>query len=224
MIKIITATRLSENEFWDNSALGLSLRRLEYDDRWIPRVAFENRRGLSDIYNARISAEASDDILVFIHDDVWIDDYFFVDRIIEGLQVYDVLGVAGNRRKVPFQPAWPFINTSFTWDDKVNLTGAVAHGQSAFGSISFFGTVPAECELLDGVFLAAKKQVLIKNGVFFDPQFDFHLYDMDFCRNARQHGLRLGTWSICLTHQSGGAFGTAHWRAKYDAYIKKWGS
>jgi len=124
MIKIITATRLSENEFWDNSALGLSLRRLEYDDRWIPRVAFENRRGLSDIYNARILAEASDDILVFIHDDVWIDDYFFVDRIIEGLQVYDVLGVAGNRRKVPFQPAWPFINTSFTWDDKVNLTGA----------------------------------------------------------------------------------------------------
>jgi len=77
---------------------------------------------------------------------------------------------------------------------------------------------------LDGVFLAAKKQVLIKNGVFFDPQFDFHLYDMDFCRNARQHGLRLGTWPICLTHQSGGAFGTAHWRAKYDAYIKKWGS
>jgi GT2 family glycosyltransferase len=224
MIKIITATRLSEKDFWNKSALAISLQRLEYDDRWIPRVAFENRQALSDIYNARILAEASDDILVFIHDDVWIDDYFFIDRIIEGLKVYDVLGVAGNRRRVAFQPCWAFANTSFTWDDKVNLTGAIAHGNNPFGGISFFGTAPADCELLDGVFLVAKREVLVSNGVFFDPQFDFHLYDMDFCRSARQHGLRLGTWPICLTHQSGGAFGTLHWKTKYEAYLKKWGS
>lgn len=225
MIQIITATRLSEKDFWDTSALGISLKRLNVGG-FVLGAAFENRTGLPEIYNAFLSTEDEDDnnIIVFIHDDVWIDDYFFIDRIIEGLKNYDVIGVAGNRRRVPFQPCWAFIDTSFTWDDKVNLTGAVAHGDNPFGGISFFGDTPAECELLDGVFFAAKKEVLRANGVFFDPQFDFHLYDMDFCRNARQHGLRLGTWPICLTHQSGGAFGTAHWRAKYDAYIQKWGS
>jgi GT2 family glycosyltransferase len=222
MIEIISATRLSEDDFWNKSALGISLRRLGYDSRLITRLTFMNRRGLPEIYNARISAEDSNDILVFIHDDVWIDDYFLADRVIEGLRTYDVIGVAGNRRKVRHQPAWAFLDTKFTWDESANLTGAVAHGKSPFGPISFFGAVPADCELLDGVFLAAKKAVLVENDVLFDPHFNFHFYDMDFCRSARQHGLRLGTWPICLTHQSGGAFGTRGWNEMYRAYIEKW--
>ncbi|MDP2241948.1 MAG: glycosyltransferase [Burkholderiales bacterium] len=224
MIDIVSATRLSESDFWSGSALGISLRRLEYDNRLVPRVAFANRRGLPEIYNERISAGDSNDILVFIHDDVWIDDYFLSDRIIEGMRTYDVIGVAGNKHKVPHQPAWAFLDTSFTWDDKANLSGSVAHGKMPFGSISNYGKVPAACELLDGVFLAAKKSALKSNGVLFDPRFDFHFYDMDFCRSARQCGLRLGTWPICLTHQSSGAFGTAQWTEKYRAYIEKWGN
>jgi GT2 family glycosyltransferase len=223
MIEIISATRLSESDFWKKSALGISLRRLEHDSRLVAHLAFANRHGLPEIYNARISARDDNDILVFIHDDVWIDDYFLADRVIEGLRTYDVIGVAGNRRKVRHQPVWAFLDTSFTWDDRANLTGSVAHGKSPFGPISFFGAVPADCELLDGVFLAAKKAVLTANGVLFDPRFDFHFYDMDFCRSARQRGLRLGTWPICLTHQSGGAFGTQQWNEGYRAYIEKWG-
>jgi GT2 family glycosyltransferase len=224
MIEIISATRLSERDFWNDSALGISLRRLGHDIRLVPSIAFSNRRGLPEIYNERISAEGAQDILVFVHDDVWLDDYFFVDRVIEGLRTYDVIGIAGNKRKVPHQPAWAFLDCAFTWDDMANLSGAVAHGETPFGPISFFGAAPADCELLDGVFLAAKKSTLKSNRVFFDPRFDFHLYDMDFCRSARQCGLRLGTWPICLTHQSGGAFGTKQWTEKYRAYIEKWGA
>lgn len=223
MIEVVSATRLSEEKFWNESALGISLRRLRYDDRLVAHVAFENRRGLPEIYNARISAESNAEILVFVHDDVWIDDYFLADRVIEGLRTYDVIGVAGNRRRVRHQPVWAFLNCNPTWDDDINLTGVIAHGESPFGKISFFGAVPADCELLDGVFLAAKKEALRANGVFFDPRFDFHFYDMDFCRSARQRGVRLGTWPICLTHQSSGAFGTEHWNEKYRAYIEKWG-
>lgn len=222
MIEIITATRLTENDFWNTSALGISLRRLGYDDRFFACIFFENKLGLSEVYNSRIAAADGGDILVFIHDDVWIDDYFFVDRIIEGLQTFDVIGVAGNRRKVENQPAWAFVDTDFTWDDKANLSGAVAHGSTAFGNVSFFGAVPADCEFLDGVFLAAKKEELICQGISFDTRFDFHFYDMDFCRTARQAGLRLGTWPICLTHQSGGAFGSKQWHDKYQTYLAKW--
>ncbi len=223
MIDIISATRLPEHDFWKQSPLGASLRRLAHDPRLVARIAFENRRGLPEIYNARITAADSNDMLVFIHDDVWIDDYFIGDRVIEGLRTYDVIGVAGNRRKIRNQPAWAFVDTRFTWDDKANLSGSVAHGKHPFGAVSYFGEVPADCEFLDGVFIAAKKTALTANNVLFDPRFDFHFYDMDFCRSARRHGLRLGTWPICITHQSGGAFGTKEWSAKYRAYIEKWG-
>jgi len=223
MIEIISATRLSERDFWGTSPLGISLRRLAHDSRLVSRLAFANRRGLPEIYNARISAKDGQEILVFIHDDVWIDDYFLADRVTEGLERYDVIGVAGNRRKIPSQPVWAFLDDRLTWDHRVNLTGAVAWGDHPFGPISFFGEVPADCELLDGVFLAAKKEVLRENGVLFDPRFDFHFYDMDFCRSARQRGLRMGTWPICLTHQSCGSFGTEQWRQRYRGYIEKWG-
>ncbi len=222
MIEIIIASRLSKNDFWDKSATALSLRRLEYDDRWVPRVAFENKQGLPDVYNAHISSGASDSILVFIHDDVWIDDLFFTDRIIEGLQIYDVIGVAGNRRRIPYQPGWPFKDINFSWDDRANLSGVLGHGEKSLSPINYLGPVPADCEFLDGIFLAAKKEVLRANGLFFDPQFDFHFYDMDFCRSARQRGMRLGTWPICLTHQSEGSFGSEQWFQKYFSYITKW--
>ncbi len=223
MIEIVSATRLSKKEFWNTSALGLSLKRLSHDKRLVWRLSFENRFGLPTIYNARISADDRHEIVVFIHDDVWIDDEFFADRIIEGLQAYDVIGVAGNRRRIQRQPNWAFIDTKLTWDDSIYLTGAVAHGKEAFGPISHYGVTPAECELLDGVFLAAKTSTLKESDTLFDPRFDFHFYDLDFCRRSRQRGLRLGTWPINLTHQSGGAFGTQNWKQKYRAYIEKWG-
>lgn len=222
MIDIVSATRLSSADFTSRSALGISLRRLQFDPRIRSHIAFENRRGLPEIYNARITEPGSADALVFVHDDVWIDDYFLADRVLEGLKAFDVIGVAGNRRRLPHQPAWAFVDTKFTWDEKARLSGAVGHGTHPFGGVSSFGPVPAECELLDGVFLAASRAALVKHGVLFDPRFDFHFYDMDFCRTARQCGLRLGTWPICLTHQSGGAFGSPQWQQKHLAYIEKW--
>jgi GT2 family glycosyltransferase len=222
MIEIVSATRMPETEFWEKSALGLSLRRLKRDTRLVARVAFENTRGLPEIYNARIDAADAQDLLVFVHDDVWIDDYFLAERVIEGLQAYDVIGVAGNRRRLPGQPAWAFVDAKFTWDEKVQLSGAVAHGRNPFGAISFFGPAPADCELLDGVLLAARRSKLTAAGLRFDPRFEFHFYDMDFCRSARAKGLRLGTWPICITHQSGGAFGSEAWREKFDKYLAKW--
>nr|MDP2189892.1 glycosyltransferase [Rhodoferax sp.] len=222
-IEIVSATKLSENDFWSKAALGLSLQRhLKQDARLSVNIAFENSRGLSEIFNEYIHQVADDAILVFIHDDVWIDEVNFSDAVIAGLENFDVIGVAGNRRRVPNQPAWAFIDNQLTWDDKSNLSGRIANGKNAYGQVSDFGTVPAECELVDGIFLAAKKSSLKQNMVQFDAQFDFHFYDMDFCRSARKAGLRLGTWPVNLTHQSGGSFGSKNWNAKYQRYLNKW--
>lgn len=225
IVEIVSATRMSGGDFWNRSPLGWSLRRLSYDTRVTSRIAVENKQGLSDIYNERIDAADHHDILVFMHDDVWIDDIFLADRLLDGLAEYDVIGVAGNRRRVPNQPAWAFLDRvdGHFVRDLDNISGAVAHGDNPLhGMVAGFGEAPAECELLDGLFLAAKASTLRERQVRFDPQFDFHFYDMDFCRSARAAGLRLGTWPIGLTHRSGGAFGSEQWTEKYRAYLAKW--
>jgi GT2 family glycosyltransferase len=223
MIEIISATRLSNVDFWSKSALGISLRRLRHDGRLVARLTFMNRCGLPQIYNDGIMAKSDNDMLVFVHDDVWIEDSFLADRVIEGLRMYDVIGVAGNRRRARGQASWVYMDVDLTVDDKSNLSGSVAHGEAPFSPVWHFGPVPASCELLDGVFLAARRSVLTGSGVLFDPQFDFHFYDMDFCRSVRKQGLRLGTWPISLTHRSTGAFHSQQWRDMYRAYIEKWG-
>ena len=224
MIEIVSATRLSREEFWKKSALGISLRRLKNTNKLTPRIAFENKKGMPEIYNKRISSAENHQILVFIHDDVWIDDCFFGERIHEGLEVFDVIGVAGNRRRVPDQPSWAFLDDKFTWDDKSNLSGKVAHGSGPFSRITTYGHVPAKCKLLDDIFLATKKASLVDNHILFDQRFKFHFVDMDFCRTAISKGLQLGTWPICLTHQSRGAYSSSEWRTNYRIYQEKWGN
>lgn len=222
LVEVVSATRLSEQDFWSNSALGISLTRLGDDDRLITHITYENRCGLPIIYNERIAATNNHAYLVFIHDDVWIDDYFFIDRVIDGCAHFDIIGVAGNQRRIDNEFSWVFTQNMGVPDTAENLSGSVAHGSNPFGVVSRFGVTPAECELLDGVFLAARKSTLQSYQMVFDSTFDFHFYDLDFSRTARENGLRLGTWPICLTHQSGGAFGSASWTKTLDAYRAKW--
>jgi len=221
-LDIVSATRLSAIQFHNHSALGLSLRRLAEDERIKQSVTFENGLGLAEIYNREIRATPEIDNVVFVHDDVWIEDSFIVDRVAEGLSQFDIIGVAGNRRRSPRQPGWMVLDDQWTRDELQFLSGHVAHGVYPFGDLTIFGPVPAPCELLDGVLLAAKKSTLIRSDVFFDPRFSFHFYDMDFCRTARQRGLRLATWSIGVTHQSKGNPDTQEWREGYRKYLDKW--
>ena len=75
---------------------------------------------------------------------------------------------------------------------------------------------------MDGLFLAADSEVLNRAGVRFDEQFAFHFYDMDFCRQVEQKGLRMGTWPIAVVHESGGNFSSPGWREGYARYLQKY--
>ena len=221
IVEIVSATRLSAADF-PASPLGVSLARMSRNPSLVPKIAFENRRALPAVYNDRIASPDAADVLAFIHDDVWIEDFYFIDRLLEGLSHFDVVGLAGNSRRVPGQRSW--INSPETQQpDAPHLRGAVAHGDAPLATIRFFGPMPAECELLDGVLLATRKATLRERGIGFDPQFDFHFYDLDFCRTARQANLRLGVWPISVTHRSGGAFGSPAFRDNGLRYFAKWG-
>ena len=228
MIEFVSATRLTREEFWEKSALGRSLTRIDpvEHERFVARVAYQNSRGLPEVFNERIEAAPPGNVLVFLHDDLWIDDHFICDHLEEALHEFHVVGVSGNVRRTPFQPSWAFKVTDkvVDWDERSYLRGAIAHGAEPCGKISRYGATYAECELLDGVFLAVRASTLAESGLRFDTRFSFHFYDLDFCRMAREKGLRLGCWPIALTHQSEGVYGHPPWQAGFDAYIAKWKS
>ena len=220
-ILIVAATRKRKTQFERDSLLGFSLRRMAFDRRIRSAIAYNNMQGLPAVFNRQIVESNRNKILVFTHDDVRIDDYWFSRRLDEGLCAFDIIGVAGNRRLTRNQRGWAF-DSKMKWDTPKNLTGAVCHMTPAGEAVSFFGEPGRPCKLLDGVLLAVKGAVLLDCGLRFDEEFAFHFYDLDFCRSATNHGLALGTWPISLTHASGGSFGSPAWERAFERYRKKW--
>jgi hypothetical protein len=225
-IRLVCATRQHADNFIDATPLGRSLKMFSPTPEPQLQLFGSNTLGLSTVYNIALKhAEEDPAILVFLHDDLWLCDFFWMERIYEGLQQFDVLGLAGNTRRVPRQPAWAFTTAepSLIWDERQYLSGTVGHGQGfPCSNISSFGPAKQACKLMDGLFLAADSEVLNRSGVRFDEQFAFHFYDMDFCRQAEQKGLRMGTWPIAVVHESGGNFSSPAWRESYATYLQKY--
>lgn len=220
MVIVITATRGSSVRFLERP-LGRSLARMSFDSTLQFAIVENNQAGLPAAFNRFIVEEMREHALVFVHDDVWIDDLFFSDRIRAALDTFDVAGLAGNRRLLPGAPAWHVKSDAMEWD-RGFLSGIVCHGAQPFGAAEIYGPTPAPVQLLDGVLLAARASALLDAGVRFDQRFDFHHYDMDFSRQANAAGLRVGTWPIAVTHASGGAFGSAAWNRSLALYREKW--
>lgn len=228
-IRFVCATREPQERFFKKSPLGRSLpfyrmfpprRRIEL------RLFKENAEGLPSVYNTAIE-EAKDDpaILVFSHDDVYLSDYYWAERLLDGLRLFDIVGLAGNRRRAPGQASWMYLNGEFTRDCDENLSGVIGHGEGFPNLIelSVYGPPGQQVALLDGVVLAVRSDVLIENGLRFDTRFTFDFYDMDFCRQAELCGLRMGTWPISIIHGSAGNLGGEAWRAAYRQYLVKYG-
>jgi Glycosyltransferase like family len=168
--------------------------------------------GLPEFYNQAIERLDSGVIVAFVHDDVYLHDWSLGFHLDQALELFDLVGVVGSS-KVPYgQPGWwhaldqegrPHRN------DSVLRSGSINHFDPALVRPDWYGPAPMPCDLLDGVFLAARIDRLREYSVRFDPQFQFHCYDADFCYAARSRGFRLGTWPIPLTHGSPGGFDAA---------------
>lgn len=244
---LCTATRWSRDDFWKHSLLGQSL--LRFPKALLPDLAIrfdnqgERKQGLSTVYNRALDRCLVSQHLLCVHDDVYLHDPFVQHRIDEGLQRYDVIGLAGSSHSDPRQPSW-----GLAFDDELRclgwqngggrsshvlLSGAVSHtsqhGRWVVGAseappfvLSEYGSLPAECHLLDGLFLALDVLRVKNAGVQFDDQFAFHHYDLDLCRTARSRGLTLGTWPVAVTHGSPGDFSSLAWKTSARAYLNKW--
>jgi GT2 family glycosyltransferase len=228
IFRFVCATRYSQEEFLARSALGRSLplyRTFPPGQRIELRLFKENAEGLSGVYNIAIE-EARDNpaILVFVHDDVHLSDYYWADHLLAGLSAFSIVGIAGNRRRAPKQASWMYLDDRFSRDKDDNLSGVIGHGEGFpnLKELSIYGEPCQECKLLDGVLLAVRSKTLLERGLRFDKRFKFDFYDLDFCRQAEQRGISMGTWALSIIHGSAGKLGSTRWRSAYREYLEKY--
>ncbi len=223
-VKFIVASRVSAADFYTNTATGrsLALQKIPIMDVCLFP---ENKVGLPALYNSVIrEVENTPCTLIFAHDDLHILDYYWMAHVLNGLNAFQILGVAGNVRRLPRQPSWIFIDENFALDEPPNLSGVVGHGTGFPPThLDVYGPSGLRVKLLDGLFLAAHSRTLIDRDLFFDERFDFHFYDMDLCRQAEEKDVSCGTWPLSIVHESGGNFRSDAWKKAYAAYLAKWG-
>jgi hypothetical protein len=157
-IRLVCATRLPKDDFFKQSALGRSLPYYRTFPRGQPielRLFSSNAAPLPFVYNQAIDEAAADPaILVFLHDDVYLNDFYWARHLHEGLAHFHVVGLAGNRRRAVSQASWMFLDDTFRRDDDANLSGVLGHGQGFpdLLELSVYGSPGQEVKLLDGVF------------------------------------------------------------------------
>jgi len=222
-IKFVCATRYSEAEFFASAPLGRTLTSYAILEPKY-RIFFENQRGLSACYNQAIDEQVDEDeLLVFVHDDVYILDFLWFDTLLLASKSFEVMGVVGNRNRWPRQASWGFIDDKLTWDHPSNLCGVYGSGDGFPFEVSYCGHFLEPLKLLDGMLLAAKKRSFTRSGVRFDERFAFHFYDMDICRQFESAGVSMTAVPLSVVHASKGAFKNEAWRRAYRLYLEKWG-
>ncbi len=160
-------------------------------------------------------AQASGGVVVFSHDDVTLPADA-VHRMVGHLRHADVLGLAGTTRLSG--PGW----VSSGWP---HLRGQVVHvlpdGGSSVSVYYPHHGLMGGIQALDGLLIAARRDVAAAIG--FDAEtFDgFHLYDVDFSFRAHLGGFRVAVaGDIPVLHASTGSFDET-WARAADAFARK---
>lgn len=226
--KIVTATQLSEREFWEKSALGKSLK--YYQNLRQPGVSYsvslfvKNELGLSELYQNTIErCQASDmpskpQYIIFAHDDLSIKSIDMFDLLLERFDAgYGIVGLAGSS-SVDFKYetiAWHNTEQHF-W------SGFVSHPTEDAFYTNSFGKYPQEVISLDGLFMAVDLEK-IKGFQLYDKTFTFDFYDLDACMTAHHHGVKLSTVGIFTEHMShGGGIRGERYAKMQEQFVNKW--
>jgi GT2 family glycosyltransferase len=171
---------------------------LKNDPHEIIRIG--DARSICEGYTRGV-AQSRGEHLIFCHDDIEILNDDFAVRLRAHLAEYDLVGVAGTNRLI--RGEWVAAGPPYIFGQV-----AQSHPQQGF-VVRIFGA-PARCvggiRAMDGLFIAARRDVVEK--IPFDSQtFDgFHHYDLDFSFAAHLAGFRLGIANdIHVIHKSWGS-------------------
>lgn len=188
-------------------------------------VLWSNRLGLPAAYNSKLrDYEATDvEFIVFVHDDVYIDDLKLIDKLKVAHRNlgYQIIGAAGSTRaRISHPSLWHLMS------DRVHHRGFVHHfvgdGQ-IYGSS--FGPTPSEVLVMDGLFMAVHLPSVREVGWQFNENYEFHHYDLSSCLDAVKLGLKLGVYPIHLIHASPGldSLDSPIWSASNQRFLREYG-
>jgi Glycosyltransferase like family len=213
--KFIIATPLTKVEFQEKAAIAITLDKLgcDYD------VVYENQEGLPKVYNRFISEENKDKKLIFVHDDVIVEDLFIFDKLNLAFEKFDIVGLAGATKcDLNAQAmAWHLMAP------RESYVGEVAHSKSGINWTTVFGQTPARALVIDGLFIAVDVAKLLETGTRFDEDFSFHHYDISFCLQANKNKLKLGVYPIRVVHFGlGDSMNTPEWSASAKTFKDKY--
>lgn len=174
-----------------------------YDIELVP--LFANKEGLPKVYNNTINQHQDADIIVFIHDDIILNDIMLFDKLLAAKDAgLDIVGVAGAKGYEV-----PDINQPTGWwsppNAKFGFAGQVCHYDAEKGCYftTSYGPCPQRVLVIDGCFIAIMRSALDK-GLKFNEKFNFDFYDIALCMDAYKQGLKVGVSPIMLTHNSVG--------------------
>lgn len=227
---IVTASRYSKHDF-HKKALIAHLYDIQEREDFIFYPFLDNTKGLPTVYNQALDLFSDSSCIIFVHDDVVIEDQFLFHKIFDLFNNQDI-GVVGLAGATNFEPHpkygcyWHLCSK----DRQTDLSGSVNHFTKGVTPENFhshpsyqsvYGFTPKRCLVMDGLFLAVCPKKL--NGARFDEQFQFHHYDLDFCLTCNSKRVKMSTSSIKVTHASGGESGLGNeWLESNKKFMAKW--
>ena len=170
----------------------------------VKRIYHENNvTGLPEIYNRYITKKIAKkhDIVLFVHDDVYIDDYKLRGKLYNAMKQFDIVGLAGCLKQVVKKPVlWHLMSTRENWRVYVH------HPRPGKDGIvcTSFGYTPARVAIIDGLFMAVNLKRALEVDWRFNENFEFHHYDISSCFDANNKKLKIGTAPIHVIHSSPG--------------------
>jgi len=214
--KFVIATPLSQIEFQEKSAIAIFLDKMGIN----AEIVYENKEGLTKIYNRFITEENRAFKLIFVHDDVLIEDLFLFDKLNLAFEKFDIVGLAGARscNVAADHPAWHLMAP------REDLVGEVTHSRGGINWTTVFGKTPNRVLVLDGLFIAIDTAKLLDTNTFFDEDFEFHHYDITFCLKANSQKLKMGVYPIRVVHFGlGDSMNTPEWSQSSLKFKEKYG-
>lgn len=148
--------------------------------------------------------KASNDFLVFVHEDVVFHSQDWGEKLINQFQSLNnpgVLGIAGSNY-LPISPSYWWIPDPAR--RFCNYMDNYQSGQVGAGELRFSGhSDPVQVYLLDGMFLAMKREVF--SQVMFDESLEgFHGYDTSICLRGAQKFQNYFIPDVLIEHFSPG--------------------
>lgn len=182
---------------------------------------YENTLPIGKVYNKAIRFALNNTLyttILFIHDDVIIEDRSFERKVNEGLKAFDIIGLAGGANVSIKRPCLWHIMSKERY-------GTVGHFINGHWYGTTFGPSNTRVTIIDGLFIGVETKTLReKPSLRFDDKLPgFHHYDIDFCLSANKAKCKIGVVPIITTHHSPGllSFNDVKYQTSEDYFLQK---